>query len=144
MSIKIFYDCIKFRLRDWKKARSLIEEVIRKNKRVSGDLNFIITNNENQRKLNVQFLEHDFDTDVITFDYSRGKIIKGEIYINISKVKENALNYNVSLKQEVLRVMIHGVLHLSGQDDNDEIERLKMKGLEDMWLERYEERRNGF
>lgn len=134
MSIRIFYDETNFRLKGWRKAGKVINEVIWKEKRISGDLSFIITNDENLRKINIQFLKHDYNTDVITFNYNMGKVVNGEIYISIETVRKNAVNYNVSLKNEVLRVLIHGVLHLVGYDDKTEKERVKMKRMEDMWL----------
>jgi probable rRNA maturation factor len=143
LSIRIYYDQTKFRLKGWRKLVVLLNEVIRKEGRVPGDLTFIVTSDEMLRKINVQFLEHDYNTDVISFNYNSGNIISGEVYISIETVKDNAINYKVSLKEEIHRVILHGVLHLVGYNDKTEKESKLMKRMENLWLTYIEMSENG-
>lgn len=139
MSINIYYDKIDFRLKGWRKIKKLIEKVISDEKKASGDLNFILTDDITLKKMNVKFLKHNYFTDVISFDYGVGKKMNGEIYISIDTVKRNALNYKVSYNSELVRVMLHGVLHLCGYKDKSFEEKNEMNRLEDSWLKRLEE-----
>ena len=135
MSIKVFYDNVDFRLKESRKTRKIIDKVIEKEGRISGDLLFIFTDDESLRKINLEFLEHDYFTDVISFNYSIPEKINGEVYISIDRVKENSVKYNVSLKDEVLRIMMHGVLHLLGINDESKEEKEEMRLKEDLFIE---------
>jgi probable rRNA maturation factor len=135
LSIGIFYDRVSFRYRGWKKIRTLLERVIADGNMIPGEISIILTSDERLRQINVEFLEHDYFTDVITFDYNSGDLVNGEVYISIDTVRENAKNYKVSLSNELTRVIIHGILHLTGYDDKTEEGRRLMRSREDHWLE---------
>lgn len=136
MNIKIFYDNVNFRLKESKKIRILIEKIIRKEGKDSENLLFIFTGNRKILEINKEFLNHNWFTDVIAFDYSDKKNnIIGEVYISIETVRLNADNYKVSLKSEVLRVIIHGTLHLCGYEDDNERSKKIMRKKEDLWIE---------
>ena len=104
-------------------------------KKKAGDINYIFCSDHYLRSLNQKHLNHDYFTDIITFDLSAGKDqINADIYISIDRVKENASVYNVPFKQEISRVMVHGLLHLIGFGDNSPIEKKRMREKEDACL----------
>jgi probable rRNA maturation factor len=144
LSIRIFYDETVFRLKRSRKAQEIIREIIGKEKKSPGNISFVITNDERLREINVEFLEHDYYTDVITFNYNEEETINGEVYISLDRVRENSINYNVSLEAELLRVIIHGVLHLIGYDDKSEEEKVEMRRKEDFWLDSLKSKNYGF
>lgn len=137
MKINIFYNEVKYRLRNVRKIKELIIKVIRDENMIPGDLNFIITGDNNIREINSEFLKRDNFTDVIAFDYGRKKEVNGEVYISIDTVRVNANNYKVSLRSELLRVIIHGTLHLCGYNDKNEKQRQVMHIMEDKWIRIY-------
>jgi probable rRNA maturation factor len=138
LSVRIFYNDVDYRLKRSGKIVTFIKKVIVEENRFCGDLNFIFVNDAYLREMNVKFLNHDYFTDVITFNYNDGEILNGEIYISFERVKINSELYSVELKNEILRIMIHGVLHLIGFNDKMKKEKLIMKNKEDYWLEIYE------
>jgi probable rRNA maturation factor len=89
--------------------------------------------------MNSKFLKHNYPTDVITFDYSSGKILSGDIYISLDTIKYNSRNLNVSYAQEINRVMIHGLLHLLGFKDKFKKEKAVMRFREDLYLKLFKD-----
>ena len=98
-------------------------------------IRFIFCTDVYLHQINVAYLDHDTLTDVITFPYAENEeVIDGEIYISVDRIKENAKKYKVEYKQELHRIMIHGVLHLCGYDDKERNSKKKMSKLEDYYL----------
>jgi probable rRNA maturation factor len=139
VSIKIFYDEVEFRLKGQRKILKAIEKIIIETKNTTGDLSFVFTSDETIRKINNQFLDHDYNTDVISFNYNVEDIVNGEIYISVETVKKNSVSYDVSIYKEIKRVMIHGVLHLIGYDDKSDKQLKIMRKMEDIWLKKMED-----
>ena len=98
------------------------------------EINYIFCDDEYLYKLNVEFLNHDTLTDIISFDYSIGKILQGDIFISTERVLENAADFRVTFEEELSRVIIHGVLHLCGYKDKTEEEEKMMRSKEDHYL----------
>lgn len=114
-----------------------LSEAISLEKHVLGDILYVFCNDEYLHRLNVDFLNHDTYTDVISFDYKVGKILHGEIYISLDRVKENAQDYSQSFNEELRRVMIHGILHYCGYNDKTSEDIACMREKEDEYLNRY-------
>ncbi len=111
---------------------SWIERVISQEGFQLDDLSFVFTSDDNLLTINQTYLQHDDYTDIITFDYSeQPKTISGEILISVDRVKENAVKYETGFKQELARVMIHGVIHLLGYDDKTANQKKIMREKED-------------
>jgi len=99
-----------------------------------GEINYIFCNDSYLLDINKKYLNHDTFTDIISFDYTIGKQINGDIYISIDRIKENSKLYNTSFNNELLRVMIHGVLHYLGYKDKTTDEKKIMRLKEDYYL----------
>ncbi len=112
-----FYSETDFNIEDTKALSHWISKIILHENHELGDLTYVFCDDAYLHKLNVQFLNHDTLTDIISFDNSLGKQIHGEIYISVERVKENAGTYQVAFLEELHRVIIHGVLHFCGYKD---------------------------
>src|ERR1035437_1209408 len=104
-----------------------------------GEIAYIFCTDDRILEVNKQYLNHDFFTDIITFDNSDGSRISGDILISLDTVKSNAEEFRVSYEDELKRIIIHGILHLCGQDDKTPELRLEMTGKEDLALGMYRE-----
>jgi len=102
--------------------------------RTTGDIGYLFVNDEKILETNRQFLGHDYYTDIITFDYSEGDVINGDIMISVDTVQSNAKKYGLRFDDELNRVVIHGILHLCGINDKGPGEREKMEEAENKAL----------
>lgn len=138
MSIKIYYDKIKFRIHRSGEIKKFLEKVITEEKRIPGDLKFIFTDDVSLQDINREFLKHKYYTDIISFDYSARNVVNGELYISAEAFRRNAIIYKSGIKEELLRVMIHGILHLCGYDDNNSRNRDLMFSLQEKKLKEFQ------
>ena len=111
-------------LSDW------IERVVTLYSFTVGEINYIFCDDAYLLALNKQFLSHDTLTDIISFDDTIGKLVNGDVFISIERVRENAIGYNVSFEEELYRVMIHGILHYLGFKDKTDTEKEAMRNAE--------------
>ena len=115
-------------------TKKWLMEVIREEGKKSGVVNYIFCSDEFLAKVNEEFLKRDYFTDVISFDYSEGEVVSGDIMISVDRVKENAAGLGVTYLDELRRIMVHGLLHLIGYDDATEDLRAAMSRREDFYL----------
>ena len=134
MLTNFHYDIEKFRLRDVKLIRKVISRIVSDAGHRCGKVDVVMTNDGKVYEINSEFLGHDYYTDIITFNYNKGKTVNGEIYISVDRVKENADKYLVPFKSEIRRVIFHGFLHLCGYDDSTAEQKRKMAEMEEMYL----------
>ncbi len=117
-----------------------ISSVISSEELKEGDINYIFCNDEYLHKLNVEFLEFDTLTDVIGFDYAVGKELHGDIFISVERVKENAKDFKVAFKDELKRVLVHGILHFCGYKDKTDGDAKEMRRKENHYLSQLDQK----
>jgi probable rRNA maturation factor len=136
--IKFYFHDRRPILKDRKKLRLFIENLFVIEKKKLGNLVYIFCSDKHLLGINIEFLKHDFYTDIITFNMSKSKTeIEGEVYISVERIKENAKQEEVSFNEELHRVVFHGALHLCGYKDKKKAEALKMRSLEEKYLTMY-------
>ena len=114
---------------------SWIESVAKKYNKKTGEISYLFCDDEKILGVNQQYLNHDFFTDIITFDYSEGDIISGDIIVSLQTVVSNSRMFKTEYAEELHRVIIHGILHLCGLDDLSDEEEEAMRQAEDCALE---------
>ena len=102
-----------------------------------GDINYIFCDDEYLLKVNQDYLDHDYFTDIITFDYVKGKTISGDIFVSLQRILDNASTLSQDSEEEFKRVLAHGLLHLCGYKDKTEEEQSNMRAKEDFYLNQF-------
>lgn len=133
--ISFNYD-FNFKLNNEKEISRWIVSVISSEGFKEGEINYIFCDDRYLFKLNKEYLNHDTLTDIISFDYTMGNEINGDIFISIERVIENANEYKVEFSEELHRVMVHGILHYCGYKDKSEMETQKMRHKENHYIEK--------
>jgi probable rRNA maturation factor len=135
--VYFFFEERNFTLTKRGELKAFIESLFRKEKKKLETINYIFVSDKKLLEINRQFLNHDYFTDIITFDLSEGLAIQAEIYISIDRVRDNARQLGFSFKSELHRVIFHGALHLCGCGDKTKREKEKMREKEDTYLTQY-------
>lgn len=120
-----------FNLDNEEATAAWLGNVITSENKKEGEINYIFCDDEYLHKINVEYLDHDTLTDIISFDYSMGNELHGDIFVSVERVKDNAADFNVSFEEELKRVLVHGILHYCGYKDKGESEELLMRSKED-------------
>ena len=123
-----------FSLEDEARISDWIVKVIEEEKHKLEEVNYVFCDDGYLHKLNVEFLNHDTLTDIISFDYSVGKVIQGDVFISVERVAENAIDYKVSFLEELHRVIVHGILHYCGYNDKTDKDAVLMRSKENYYL----------
>jgi rRNA maturation RNase YbeY len=133
--IQFFYESLPESVStDYKKW---LEDLIISEGKKPGEINYIFCDDEYLLKINQDYLQHDYYTDIITFDYVKGKTISAEIFVSLQRISDNASTLSRDYEEELRRVLAHGILHLIGYKDKTEEEEKEMRRMEDLYLVKY-------
>ncbi len=133
-NISFFTEDISYTIRNKKHLKKWITQSIENESLKCGDINFIFCSDKYLLEINENYLQHFDLTDVITFDYSENEIVSGDIFLSLERIRENARLFHQKTKDEIHRIMIHGVLHLMGYHDKKPKEKILMTEKEDYYL----------
>jgi len=136
--IKFFFNDVRFSFPDRKRVKSFIKSMVKLEKKKIGSLNYVFSTDKHLQTLNKKYLNHNYKTDILTFPTNKDSSLEAEVYISIERVKDNAKFYNGTFRQELLRVIFHGTLHLCGYKDKSNRQQRAMRKLEDHYLKLYE------
>ncbi|NQX85232.1 MAG: rRNA maturation RNase YbeY [Flavobacteriaceae bacterium] len=125
---------VEFKLNNEIRYKEWITDSISSEGFVLGDINYVFCDDDYLHKINVEYLNHDTLTDIISFDYSVGKELHGDIFISVERVEENSRDFGVTFENELQRVIIHGVLHYCGYKDKSENDSKEMRVKEEYYM----------
>jgi len=133
-SISFHSEDISFELITQQKVLGWIQQTIQNENKKLGEISYVFCSDEYLYKINLEHLNHDTYTDIITFNYCEEDVLSADIFISIDRVKDNAKTYNVAFETELHRVIIHGILHLVGYNDKSDEQQNEMTSKEDFYL----------
>ena len=131
MAIRFSSQIENFELPEASNVKKWIAELVKRREKSVGNISYLFCDDEYMLEVNRHYLDHDTYTDIITFDYVVANLISGDIFISVDRVVENARLFGVEFERELLRVVIHGVLHLLGQGDKSDAEAAEMRRQEE-------------
>lgn len=134
MSIQYFNEDIPLPILKKRKSTNWIKDTIQAEGKRVGEISFIFCSDNYLLEVNKTYLNHDYFTDIITFDYVEGPLINGDIFISVDRVLENSVEFKTTFEDELNRILVHGVLHLLGYKDKDKKDKLLMTEKEDIYL----------
>ena len=120
-----------FTLANEEAVATWLSAVIVSENKTEGEINYIFCDDEYLHKINVEYLDHDTLTDVISFDYTMGNEISGDVFVSVERVLDNSKDFNTSFDDELKRVLVHGILHYCGYKDKSEVDEALMRSKED-------------
>ena len=138
--VRYYNDSCTYRLPEKRRTSAWLKSVAEQEGYTLGEVTYIFCSSQVHRKMNIDFIGHDYFTDVITFDYSDLKgegVVSGDIFIDVDTVKDNARIYSATPRREMLRVVVHGLLHLCGQKDKTPRAEKQMHRKEDYYLAKF-------
>lgn len=138
----LFYSETNFILHQKLIYKKWLQALAQNEQKKLGNINYIFCDDDYLLNLNLQYLQHDTLTDIITFDYCEEDTISGDIYISIERVRENAVIFKVSFDDELLRVLAHGIMHLCGYKDKSDEDAARMRQKENFAIQKFHEIRN--
>ena len=133
-AISFLSEDISFDLEERDDIQKWIVDTINNEQKLVGEITYIFCSDSYLHKINMEHLNHDTFTDIITFNYNIEEMINSDIFISVDRVKENAESFNTTFQNELSRVIIHGILHLIGYDDKSDADKEVMRSKEDFYL----------
>lgn len=133
-SISFHSEDVDFQLENEQKLIDWINLTIQQEEKSATEITYVFCSDEFLYQMNLDYLNHDTYTDIITFDYTENSFVSGDIFISIDRVKENAIKFNTTFLNELSRVILHGVLHLVGYKDKTTEQKQVMRSKEDFYL----------